>query len=521
LSIASTGTATHDATETLVGGAPATVIHDQHIFNGETRLVGELGVASWLAIGAIVPVRVFETTIRYLDPSTSRPVAIENPEVHHRNETLVGPGDPWLLGRAATRTGPFTIGGRLGVALPLGRTEPDPFLLGDMGLPHEHSQFGSGTFEPLLGVDVATTLRGVRLDGFALTIQSLYANGHAYQAGDRYAGGIGAASAVGTERWRFRATLEAQHETAEQWHGVTQTDEGNIGRTDVLAGAEITWRATDDWHLGASLKAPIYTHVVGGQVDQSVFVGLSVGMQLHVFEGDEEHEHDHHGHDHEHADVTPGEWAGLDLQDATTDGSAVPLVPVPGKITVFDFWATWCKPCRVVDHELAEVARRHPNDIAVRKVNIVDADSPASKKYLGERTIPHLKVFGRDGTLLWEHSKPPLVLIGEVETLVTGAADRRPPPVAGARRVAIDVTDAGFVPEHVEIPHGQPVTLVFTRTSDKTCAVDVHFVLPDGSRIDEQLPLGTPVEIPIEVDRAGEITYACGMNMNHGTIDVK
>ena len=32
------------------------------------------------------------------------------------------------------------------MTLPLGRTVEDPFALGDMGLPHEHSQFGTGTF---------------------------------------------------------------------------------------------------------------------------------------------------------------------------------------------------------------------------------------------------------------------------------------------------------------------------------------------------------------------------------------
>ena len=521
-SIASTADATHDATETLVGGSPAPVIHDQSIVNSESRLAAELGITSWFAAGLVVPFRVFHTSIRYLDPSGQQ-VAIENPYIHHHNETLVGLGDPWLLGRAATSLGGITLGVRFGVAIPLGRTEPDPFTLGDQGIAHEHSQFGSGALEPLLGVDAARTFSGVRIDAFALSIQSLYANGHGYQAGDRYAAGLGAASALTTKRFRFRVTLEGQHETAETWNGATHTDEGNTGRTDLLAGIEATWRINDDWHLGASAKLPVYTHVQGGQLDASAFVGLSLGMQVHLFEGDDDHDHDHDdGHDH-HDDpaVAPGDWSGLDMLEVTKDGSAVALEPVLGKITVFDFWADWCKPCHVVDHELAEVVRRHPNDIAVRKVNVLDNDSPASVKYLGDYTLPHLKVFGRDGKLLWEHSAPPLVLTSEVEKLVTGATQPTMAPVPGARRIAIAVTDAGFEPQRIEIRHGEPVTLVFTRTSEKTCAVDVHFTLPDGSRIDEQLPLGTPVEIPFKLDRAGEVTYACGMNMNKGIIEAK
>ena len=514
MSIASTATATHDASETIVGGGPATVIHDQKIFNSETRLLAELGITPWLATDLVFPVRVFNTSIRYLDPS-GQVVTIENPDLHHRNETLTGPGDPWVLGRVATEVGGFAIGGRLGVALPLGRTGEDPFLLGDMGIPHEHSQFGTGTFEPLVGFDVARVFGTTRVEAFALTIQSLYANGHGYEAGDRYAAGAAVASGFGTTRWRFRATFEGQHETAETWHGVVHTDEGNTGRTDLLGGIEATWRMTDDWHLGASVKVPLYTHVQGGQLDSSPYAGVSIGTQLRLFEGDKQG-HDRHDR---HAHETPGDWTGLDMREVSTDGSAVPLEPVTGKITVFDFWATWCGPCAVVDRELAEIVRRHPDEIAVRKINVVDVESPASRTYVREYTLPHVKVFGRDGKLLWEHSRPPLVLTSEIEKLVTGADTVAVVP--GAVRIAIEVTDDGYRPEHVEIPRGVPVTLVFTRRSEKTCATDVHFVLPDGRRIDRDLPLNRAVEISIEVANAGSIRYACGMDMNHGTIDVK
>ena len=483
------------------------MIHDQDIVTDESRLTADLGVLPWLSVGAVLPLRVFRTRIHYLEDGM--PVAIENPFIHHHDETLVGPGDPWVLARAASALSGITVGVRGGVSLPLGRTVEDPFLLGDMGLPHEHSQFGTGTVMPVLGLDAALSLRSVHIDAFALTIQSLYTNGHGYQAGDRYAGGVGVASNLGAKRWRYRATLEAQHETAESWHGVVRTDEGNTGRTDLLVGAEVTWRLADAWHVGVALKVPVYEHVSGGQLDIPAFVGVTVGTSIHAF-----------GHRHDDAPVVaPGDWSGLDEVDASNDGAAVPLVPVPGKITVYDFWAPWCGPCHVVDHELAAVVRRHPNDIAVRKINIVDTDSPAAQKYLGDGTLPHLKVFGRDGTLLWEHSAAPLVLTSQVEKLVTG--DRKRAVIAGARRLQIGVLDTGYVPDRIEIMHGEPVTLVFTRTSQSTCATDVHFALPDGSRIDEELPLGTPVEIPLLVATPGEIVYSCGMDMDHGTIVVK
>ena len=512
MTIISKADARHDATETIVGGGPSTVIHDQTIANGETRLVGELGITDWLAAGFILPVRLYDTSIRYLDPSGQQ-VQIENPFIHHHNETLTGVGDPWIYGRADMVLGGFRIGGRAGMTIPLGRTVPDPFVLGDMGLAHEHSQFGSGTIGAIAGVDVSRVIRGVHVDAGLLTIQTFYADGYGYKAGDRYGAVVGAASALGTKSWRFRLTVEGVKETAETWSGIVHTEDGNIGRVDVIAGAEATWLITEDWHLGVSVKVPVYTHIEGGQLDALGFAGISIGTHFHVF-GKGAHAHD------DGPTVAPGDWTGLDEADASPDGRAVPLMPVLGKITVYDFWATWCKPCGVVDHELAEIARRHPDDLAVRKMNVSDSDSPAAQTYLGSATLPHLKVFGRDGRLLWERSAAPLELSGDVEKAITGPRPKLPID-PNAPRVQIEVNDDGFAPARVEVERGKPATLVFTRKSDKTCATDVHFRLPDGTKIDELLPLGQAVEISLPPQPAGDITYACGMNMDHGTIVVK
>jgi plastocyanin domain-containing protein len=115
------------------------------------------------------------------------------------------------------------------------------------------------------------------------------------------------------------------------------------------------------------------------------------------------------------------------------------------------------------------------------------------------------------------------VLAAGVEDAITGAHVAAPvrAPDDHRPRVEITVTDDGYQPARVTIPRGQPVVLVFTRRSEKTCAVDVHFTLPNGAKVDERLPLGQPVEIPVEVDQPGEITYSCGMNMEHGAIDVR
>jgi thiol-disulfide isomerase/thioredoxin len=396
--------------ETIVGLGPSLVIHDQDIRTSESRLVADLGITEWLSAGIVVPLRVFDTRITYRDHD-GEAVEIENPFIHHHNTTLVGLGDPWLLGRASRSIAGFTVGARVGVSIPLGRTEEDPFALGEMGLAHEHSQFGTGTVQPLIGFDVARSFGKLRGELYALSIQSMYRNKHGYQAGDRYAAGFGIARNLG-DAFRLRFTGELQAETAERWGGVIQTEEGNTGRVDILAGIEAMYRVTDTWYLGAQAKLPIYTHVDGGQLDMSAYVGLRIGARFELFEGDEHHDHDHG--DHHHDDEKPADWTGLDMQayDATAD-----LVPVAGKLTVFDFWATWCEPCKDLDRELAEFTRAHP-EIAVRKIDVADVDSPAYKKHLRDAMIPHVKVFDRTGKLVYEMSAAPHELMEHIEKLV-------------------------------------------------------------------------------------------------------
>ncbi|NVB77156.1 MAG: hypothetical protein HOV81_02070, partial [Kofleriaceae bacterium] len=245
--------------------------------------------------------RLYHTSIRYLDPGGSQ-VQIENPFVHHRNETLQGLGDPWLYGRAAKKVGSFLVGGRLGMTLPLGRTVEDPFVLGDMGIAHEHSQFGTGTVGLVAGADLSRELGRFHVELAALTLQTFYDNSHGYRAGDRYAVMLGIASHVGSKRLRLRTTVESVWETAETWSGVVHTDDGNVGRTDILAGLEATWQLNDRWRVGVSVKLPAYTHIEGGQLEALGFAGLTIGTSLQAFGGrggEDEHGHSHAGHSHD------------------------------------------------------------------------------------------------------------------------------------------------------------------------------------------------------------------------------
>lgn len=61
-----------------------------------------------------------------------------------------------------------------------------------------------------------------------------------------------------------------------------------------------------------------------------------------------------------------------------------------GAITIVDFWAPWCGPCRTLGPVLEKIGTDHP-EIQVVKIN-VDENSELSTEY-GIRSIPAVFIF--------------------------------------------------------------------------------------------------------------------------------
>lgn len=146
-------------------------------------------------------------------------------DIHHRTERLTGLGDPSLTLDWQQRDFLLTAG----TTIPLGHIEPNPIVAGREGRRHEHLQFGSGTFEPRVGVQYAAPVgdRDVTLFARAETRLSLYENREGFRppttviwsAGPSFRTSLFGRS-IGVD-----PRLDGQYQTIGRWRG--EIDEGS------------------------------------------------------------------------------------------------------------------------------------------------------------------------------------------------------------------------------------------------------------------------------------------------------
>lgn len=93
------------------------------------------------------------------------------------------------------------------------------------------------------------------------------------------------------------------------------------------------------------------------------------------------------------------------------------------------------------------------------------------------------------------------------------ACSKKAPPAPG--QIDITANDKGFQPSSVSVKKGAPATLVFTRTTDDTCATEVVF--PELS-LKKDLPKNQPVAITVPTDKEQTLTFQCGMGMYKSSV---
>ena len=118
-----------------------------------------------------------------------------------------------------------------------------------------------------------------------------------------------------------------------------------------------------------------------------------------------------------------------------------------------------------------------------------------------------------------------LVVAAVLSTSAYAANAAAPPPPSkpapapaaapAGKTIEMSVTDKGFEPAVVKVKKGEPVTLVITRKTDKTCATEIVI---DEEKISTKLPLNKPVTVSFTPKKAGDMKYGCAMGKMIGGV---
>ena len=149
--------------------------------------------------------------------------------------------------------------------------------------------------------------------------------------------------------------------------------------------------------------------------------------------------------------------------------------------------------------------RRPLKDFVVGTVTVRGADGeetlPLSARRADGSYAPRGRILTPRRKIVVTAKAGAIPLVAHYELGATVAA-------AGRAAVAVEITEAGFVPARIEVEAGKPVTLAITRKTDGTCAKDV--VVP-GYVDKTELPLGKTVEVTFTPKERGSLKYGCSM----------
>ena len=87
---------------------------------------------------------------------------------------------------------------------------------------------------------------------------------------------------------------------------------------------------------------------------------------------------------------------------------------VTGRITVFDFYADWCPPCKKLEVSLKNLKEVYGDRMEVKKLDLVEWQSPLAQQF-GIKDLPYLIIYGPDG-------KP--MKVGTGDMLMEGPSNR-------------------------------------------------------------------------------------------------
>lgn len=238
--------------------------HEVGITFARVSLLATFGIGHDLSLEAELP---FDGKFLSAEYTTLDGGAFEPPygDIHHRDETLSGIGDPVVAIRWDRGLGrDVRIGVRAGISLPIGDTTENPDPLAMQSLPHQHMQIGSGTFNPVVGL----------LGSWAPGRWGLFGRVDAvlpfYESGEGYRGGLQVDAALGPG-YRLRPGLfgfgqvALSHTGEETWDGEPNESSGRDALRLVLGG---NVALSGRWRVGPVVQLELASRAVGGSFEQ-------------------------------------------------------------------------------------------------------------------------------------------------------------------------------------------------------------------------------------------------------------
>ncbi|MDD5131599.1 MAG: thioredoxin family protein [bacterium] len=108
------------------------------------------------------------------------------------------------------------------------------------------------------------------------------------------------------------------------------------------------------------------------------------------------------------AESLPGVSAGASIGESVdkikliSSGEPVDLKQylVKDHVVIFDFYADWCGPCRILGPKIEELINKNEK-LLLRKINIVNWNSEVAKQYQIQ-FVPNVRVYDTQGQLVGE-----------------------------------------------------------------------------------------------------------------------
>jgi len=234
------------------------------------------------------------------------------------------------------------------------------------------------------------------------------------QWGNEYRGNLGVRFSYGLPEWSWipqRVTLACNAELLRRDFSTIIDVNGARGEFKSSGGTYVNVLPTlmislnDLLSLTGSLRVPAYRDVRGTQpvMDTSYFVGVSGQFQIGT-----------------KATLPPSEPARAAVPGQPPSAPEIRALLAPNQVTLVDYWATWCEPCKKLGAELEALVQTRP-DVALRRVDASEWDKPTWERMLPDAAgLPVLDIYGTDGKLIAR-------LMGEA---AFGYASQLPTPAA-------------------------------------------------------------------------------------------